>query len=299
MQFEATVDLTIAAGALGSSGLSFGIAHSGPGTCTITGIVEGAGSAATNGGDGAQFFAPAILAGGVTLGLIVQVSGNDVFDPGATHEVAKLTIEATIPEDGCVTCELSFTDTLGSPVVSTVVVAGGVALTPAQTNQATSLCSAVQACCFPTGACGEIGTPEDCVSFGGTPQGADSDCATSGCSACPSDLDGNGEVRVPDLIKLLGDWGQCPAPILAVCTESDNDCCTASPDDTPGCNNSACCDCICACDPFCCGLNTAGTGVWDFNCAGCGFLDSPCGASNPNSGCADVCSACVDPGMCE
>lgn len=30
------------------------------------------------------------------------------------------------------------------------------------------------------------------------------------CENCPADLDGNGEVRVPDLIILLGAWGSCP-----------------------------------------------------------------------------------------
>ena len=142
------------------------------------------------------------------------------------------------------------------------------------------------ACCFPNGACGDI-LPQDCVKFGGTPQGADSVCASSGCSACPSDLDGNGEVRVPDLIKLLADWGTCPDPVLAVCTEATNDCCTDSgPEFTLGCNNSACCECICACDPTCCDQG------WDFFCAGDGFVGD-CGASNPNSGCADVCSECI------
>ena len=154
----------------------------------------------------------------------------------------------------------------------------------------------IAACCFPNGACGDI-SGLDCVKFGGTFQGVDSECASASCSACPSDLDGNGEVRVPDLIKLLADWGQCPDPILVVCTEFTNDCCEPTLDVTPGCNNSACCECICACDPFCCDLNPIPGAFWDFNCAGCG-IDGSCGASNPNSGCADVCAACVDPAMC-
>ena len=69
-----------------------------------------------------------------------------------------------------------------------------------------SICG--EACCFPNGACGDI-LPLDCVEFGGTPQGAGTECTFTGCSACPEDLDGNGEVRVPDLIKLLAAWGTC------------------------------------------------------------------------------------------
>ena len=179
---------------------------------------------------------------------------------------------------------------------------------------------------------------------------------------CPADLDGNGEVRVPDLIMLLAAWGSCSSvcgdniagntpsetcdgtddsgcvtacrppgapnectccgdgiiqgneecesgadcsagqPCVGcvcqpVCDESTNDCCMGSLVNTPGCNNSACCDCICACDPFCCGQAPGGGGFWDSNCAGCG-IDGSCGASNPNSGCADVCAACVEAGPC-
>ena len=74
----------------------------------------------------------------------------------------------------------------------------------------------IAACCFPNGACGDI-SGLDCVKFGGTYQGLGSDCASASCSACPSDLDGNGEVRVPDLIKCspTGDNAQIRSSLSA------------------------------------------------------------------------------------
>ena len=42
------------------------------------------------------------------------------------------------------------------------------------------------------------------------------------CNACAQDIDASGEVRVPDLIKLLGCWG----PIIdgtCLCLDDDND----------------------------------------------------------------------------
>ena len=151
-----------------------------------------------------------------------------------------------------------------------------------------------EACCFPNGACGDI-LPQDCAKFGGTPQGAGTQCAFTGCAACPADFDGNGVVEAADLAQLLSDWGDCPIP-SSICPDSNNDCCEPSPDNTPGCND-ACCECICNCDPFCCALDPEPNGFWDFLCAGCG-IDGLCGASNPNSGCAILCAECVDPVMC-
>ena len=53
---------------------------------------------------------------------------------------------------------------------------------------------------------------------------------------CPSDLDGDGEVRVPDLIILLSAWGPCPEPCTpgnpaGTCPEDlDGDCEVRVPD---------------------------------------------------------------------
>ncbi|MFQ5414815.1 MAG: M12 family metallo-peptidase, partial [Phycisphaerae bacterium] len=68
-----------------------------------------------------------------------------------------------------------------------------------------------------------------------------------------------------------------------VCTPSAGDCCTAN--GTPGCNDSACCDAICAFDPFCCDTS------WDSICANEAAVNGscPCGAGGPaNDNCADA-----------
>ena len=80
------------------------------------------------------------------------------------------------------------------------------------------------------------------------------------------------------------------------CPPSNNDCCVPSPDDTVGCNNAACCDIVCAADPFCCGTEwdsicaTAAQGIPECNCA----LGSNCCIANGGLGCDDEkCEACV------
>lgn len=98
------------------------------------------------------------------------------------------------------------------------------------------------ACCGSSrGACVET-VESTCTANGGTFQGVGTTCADEGI--CESDA----------------------------CEGSLNDCCVASPDGTPGCNDPECCNTICACDSFCCETN------WDAGCAGGGFGGSGCGA---------------------
>jgi hypothetical protein len=55
-----------------------------------------------------------------------------------------------------------------------------------------------------------------------------------------------------------------------VCGRPDaGDCCSAN--STPGCNDTACCEAVCECDPDCCDIE------WDHLCAGTGFVHN-CGA---------------------
>ena len=95
------------------------------------------------------------------------------------------------------------------------------------------------------------------------------------------------------------------------CPPSDNDCCVASPDDSPGCVDVTCCEAICAGDGFCCDV------IWDFVCADEAVANSDaggpcvCGPGDPGScfepnqtpGCNDpVCEECVcalDPFCCD
>jgi hypothetical protein len=57
-------------------------------------------------------------------------------------------------------------------------------------------------------------------------------------------------------------------------------CCTAT--GNVGCADEACCETVCACDPFCC------TTEWDDDCATIGFFGTGCGAAGL-CGCSGVC----------
>jgi len=125
----------------------------------------------------------------------------------------------------------------------------------------------------------------DCCSNNGTPACDDAECCETVCAAdsfcCDTSWDGLCADQAAELCGDLcggGGGGDCPG---------DGDCCEAN--GTPGCDNEACCSCICACDPFCCDTE------WDAFCAGEGFVGD-CGASNPNSPCTEECADCVDGG---
>ncbi len=75
------------------------------------------------------------------------------------------------------------------------------------------------ACCLSNGNCVNV-TNANCNVFGGEWHGMGTDCADSNGSGqadvcedpepeCPADLTGDGSVGVPDLLDLLGAWGQC------------------------------------------------------------------------------------------
>ena len=96
---------------------------------------------------------------------------------------------------------------------------------------------------------------------------------------CPEDLDGDGQVRVPDLIMLLAAWGpcdvcgdgvvegpeECDPPDGVIC---DDNCqlvpvtgCCFPHGGTGGCDDQICESAVCDVDPSCC------TSGWDEVCA--------------------------------
>jgi len=114
-------------------------------------------------------------------------------------------------------------------------------------------CVASAACCFSDGSCEELLTT-DCEAAGGLPQQGGTDCGDVDCVA-----------------------GVCGGPEAGDCCEANG---------SAFCDDAACCNCICACDPFCCDTE------WDGFCAGEGFVGN-CGASNPNSPCTSECDQCL------
>lgn len=128
----------------------------------------------------------------------------------------------------------------------------------------------------------------DCCAANATPGCADEACCTAVCACdpfcCNTAWDiycaGNG-FSVPGcgaqaLCGCEGGGGPCPNP--------DHDCFTTG---TPGCSDEACCNTVCASDPFCC--DTA----WDGLCVN-GAI-TLCGGSAPaNDNCIDRIDAFVD-----
>lgn len=76
---------------------------------------------------------------------------------------------------------------------------------------------------------------------------------------------------------------------VPICPNPDHDC---SSQGTPGCSDEACCNNVCAADPFCCAVQ------WDAICVGeagsiCGIFPPPCDPPNAN----ETCDTATDGGV--
>jgi len=103
----------------------------------------------------------------------------------------------------------------------------------------------------------------------------------------------------------LGCTADCTAFDTSLCTGlGDGDCCVAN--GSPGCNDAACEDSVCAADPFCCNTQwdivCANAADADPNCATAASCVSDCCAAHGTPGCDDdACEAsvcAVDPFCC-
>ncbi len=113
---------------------------------------------------------------------------------------------------------------------------------------------------------------------------------------CPGDLNEDGVVNVFDLLILLENWGDCPDE--TGCGDADaGDCCESN--GTPFCNDAACCELVCADDPFCCDT------TWDSLCAdaandGCEVCqkEPACGVAGTGDCCEDTGTPFCDDELC-
>lgn len=145
-------------------------------------------------------------------------------------------------------------------------------------------------CCATSGGCGDteccnivcLGNPW-CCQVAWT-----AECTVQACNFCDVCVNTCGDgVCTPE--ECAENWSTCPEDCGVCGGEQAGDCC--EPNETPGCNNADCCDCVCASDPSCCGT------VWDQACADatcCGACDFACGGVCKFGNCI----ACGPPPVC-
>jgi hypothetical protein len=135
-----------------------------------------------------------------------------------------------------------------------------------------------------------------------------------GCSGFTSVMEFTVTTGTTYLIRVGGFGGAGSGTLTISCAgdgnpacPGDGDCCVDN--GTPGCDDAACCEAVCAADPFCCDV------AWDGICADgaadlcgcdsgvCGPGSGDCCSDNGTPGCDDVtcCEAvcAVDPFCCE
>jgi hypothetical protein len=65
-------------------------------------------------------------------------------------------------------------------------------------------------CCLIHGVCAKTTEP-DCIEVEGSWAGIDTKCESANCDVyCASDIDGDGEVDITDLLEMIAAWGTCP-----------------------------------------------------------------------------------------
>jgi len=114
-----------------------------------------------------------------------------------------------------------------------------------------------------------------------------------------ADTNQDGVTDVTDLLALLGAWGPLNPPVTCP-ADAQGACC--NPHGTAGCNDSTCCDAVCATDPYCCETS------WDSICVNHAqeLCDCPgpqgCGEADAGNCCAfggNGTPGCSDPDCCE
>ncbi len=145
---EATVTLTGGSGATGDvvsssvtldstvvvQGWSLGICHP-EADLTLLSATDGATTQVVNGGSPPDFNEVNIVAGGVTVGVVISFIGSSSLDVGTDYELLILAYELIgIPDVDPIDAPVEFCSVLGSPPVDNVIVSGGASLVPTQNN---------------------------------------------------------------------------------------------------------------------------------------------------------------------
>jgi len=126
-----TLDTTVVV-----QGWSLGICHD-TDNLELLSAVDGPTTLVVNGGSTPDFNTLNIYPEGLTVGVVISFVGSASLDPGVGYGLLDLQYSLTgIPAAGGLPIDapVSFCNTLGSPLVDTVIVSGGASLVPEQVN---------------------------------------------------------------------------------------------------------------------------------------------------------------------
>ncbi len=110
-------------------GWSYGVCHDST-LMTLTAVVDGSTTETVNNGSTPDFNIVNLLAGGYTVGVVISFTGQATLPPGTGYELNVATYSADA--EGMATS--AFCDTLGAPLVETVLVVNGNSVVPDQTD---------------------------------------------------------------------------------------------------------------------------------------------------------------------
>ncbi len=113
-------------------GWSFGICHDEAALTLVDATTDGTMTATINGGSPAGFLNIGMPGGGYTLGVVIDLFGQNNLPPSSGNLICIATYDNLMPADGA-TSDMCPCNTLGTPPVSTVVVVGGSSVEPTTT----------------------------------------------------------------------------------------------------------------------------------------------------------------------
>lgn len=178
------------------AGWSFGVSHDGA-QVTLQGAVDGASVTALNDGAGPDFSQVNLLEEGWTTGVVISFFGSDTLAPGASHEmnVASYVLSGLAAGGSS---EICFTDQLGTPPVSSILVVGTDSVDPVLVCGTISAGASAPLAAFQAGDCNQDSMFDMADGifligffFVGGPE-----------SSCPAscDTDANGNLEIDDAI---------------------------------------------------------------------------------------------------
>ena len=128
-----------------TQGFSLGLSND-PTFLTAAAVDPAGELVAMNGGTGPAFFTAGLFADGITLGVVFSLMGTEFVEFDASKVVANVVYNADAstlanadPMTAATMTDLTFTDSLGTPAVETLVVVGGDGFVPSQAGGTVTL----------------------------------------------------------------------------------------------------------------------------------------------------------------